>query len=270
MTWVVGIPTMFGYGTAISDVRVTFNLGGRCVERDMLQKVHPVGQFIVGGFAGSVELGFRLLQDLQEFLQLPAGSENQAWHPNWVAENWSPEAHALFASAQPEQQSLGAEILLVGVSPDEDVGIPGYARAYVAKMSFPSFAPLITQSGGPSQHIGSGSIAAQCQARLDELSPGYHPLMQSEVGADPQGGAFGLLMMHSFARELFMSPLPGVSHHLLGFVVRRGQIGWANTDHKAIDETGAVEIRMPRLARDWEEFCAMSTELDQDPASATC
>ena len=33
-------------------------------ERDMLQKAYPLGPYIIGGFAGSVKIGFELLHSL--------------------------------------------------------------------------------------------------------------------------------------------------------------------------------------------------------------
>ena len=56
MTWVVGMPTMFGYGIGISDVRITLADGS---ERDCLQKIYPVGRFLAMGLAGFVPIGVR-------------------------------------------------------------------------------------------------------------------------------------------------------------------------------------------------------------------
>ena len=62
MTWVVGTPTMFGYAFGISDVRVT--LGG--TEIDCLQKIYPVGRWVAAAFAGSVKIGFAMIDMLSK------------------------------------------------------------------------------------------------------------------------------------------------------------------------------------------------------------
>lgn len=68
MTWVIGVASLFGHGVVISDIRVTFNNGASV---DMLQKAYPVGNFMVAGFAGSVLIGFNLLNSLAKVLALP-------------------------------------------------------------------------------------------------------------------------------------------------------------------------------------------------------
>ncbi|WP_260736442.1 hypothetical protein [Tunturiibacter lichenicola] len=57
MTWVVGIPTTFGYAFGISDVRVTL---GDKTEIDCLQKIYPIGRYVAAAFAGSVKIGFAM------------------------------------------------------------------------------------------------------------------------------------------------------------------------------------------------------------------
>ncbi len=79
MTWIVGTPALFGYGFGISDVRVTF---GDDTEVDCLQKIHPVGQWIAAGFAGSVQIGFAMVNELRRFLRVE--SKDIAWDPTVV------------------------------------------------------------------------------------------------------------------------------------------------------------------------------------------
>jgi hypothetical protein len=65
MTWIVGTPTIFGYGFGISDVRVTPRNGS---EVDCLQKIHPVGRYIAAGFAGDVYIGFAMVEELRKLM----------------------------------------------------------------------------------------------------------------------------------------------------------------------------------------------------------
>jgi ATP-dependent protease HslVU (ClpYQ) peptidase subunit len=59
---------MFDYGAMMSDVRVTFSDGS---ERDLVQKAYSVGPYILAGFAGSVKIGFQLIESLARFLIVP-------------------------------------------------------------------------------------------------------------------------------------------------------------------------------------------------------
>lgn len=62
MAWVVGSPTSWGYGFRLSDIRVTLGNGD---EVDCLQKIHPVGRYVAAGFAGDVEIGFRVIDEFR-------------------------------------------------------------------------------------------------------------------------------------------------------------------------------------------------------------
>jgi hypothetical protein len=79
MTWVIGASSIFDYGAMMSDVRVTFRDGS---ERDLVQKAYPVGPYIVAGYAGSVRIGFQMLDSLTKFLIVPANAPQPgAWEP---------------------------------------------------------------------------------------------------------------------------------------------------------------------------------------------
>jgi hypothetical protein len=113
MTWVIGASSVFGYGVMMSDVRVTFGDGS---ERDLVKKAYPVGRFIVAGFAGSIRIGFQMIESLKEFLVPPSNAGPGAWRPEWIAEHWKPIAGQIFATAHPQEQAARCQILLVGVS----------------------------------------------------------------------------------------------------------------------------------------------------------
>ena len=86
MTWVIGAASLLGgYGVMVSDTQVTFS-DGRTVE--LVRKSYGVGPSFAGGFAGSVQIGFCLLESISRFLVLPAQAPtNSAWDPIYVAEN---------------------------------------------------------------------------------------------------------------------------------------------------------------------------------------
>ena len=107
MTWIVGGVTVFGYGIALSDIRVSWH-GTNALHKDCLQKVYPVGNFIVAGFAGSVKIGFCLIEDLKRFLFMP--DPTKAWSPKIVALKWWRRARHIFKEAPKEERKLGSSI----------------------------------------------------------------------------------------------------------------------------------------------------------------
>jgi hypothetical protein len=263
------MPTLFGYAAIISDVCVTFSHPKRpSVQRDMLQKVYPVGNFIVAGFAGSVEIGFQLLDDLSRFLSLPEGEKDAAWYPEWVAEEWHPRAQRIFASGGPEQRRCGSQLVISGVSPDEDVGIPGLARSLVVRMSAPRYEPEISRDTGPPLEIGCGAEATLAKERMVGLKEFGNPMMQGEVGS--AGGGYARVVMMSLAQDLTRRPIPGVSHHLQLVIVTRGRFLLQPSDHTTYVDGVAVPMCVPPLARSWDEFVQMATGIGASPSSATC
>lgn len=257
MTWVIGASTMFGYGTVISDICVTLPNGER---RDILQKSYPVGKFIVAGFAGSVELGFMLLQNLTKFLRLPEGEENSAWYPDWVAEEWSPIAKKIYVHTPKELQQLGSEILMVGVSPNEDIEIPGFAKSYVSVLKSPDFFPEIIRGGNKIRSIGSGGGVDVYSNVLEDLTKDiYHPLMQIEF--DSPGG-WGKAIEIALSRVLENNPEPGISRHIQTFLVKRGEILQGNNDCDILHPNQEpIEIRMPPVVRGYTEFRRMVQDI---------
>jgi hypothetical protein len=144
MTWVVGASSLFGYGVMVSDIRASWDDGS---EADLLRKSYRVGPFLLAGLAGSVTIGFQLIASLQTYLLPPDRSINSAWKPEWVAENWHPEAAQIFANAPPEEQEAHSQLLIVGVSPNEHLGVPEFPRVYLIKLEAPDFQPTYMPKG---------------------------------------------------------------------------------------------------------------------------
>src|SRR5258708_5314845 len=98
MTWIVGTPTRFGYAAAISDIRVTVGDD----HLDCLQKIYPVGKHLALGFAGSVQIGFEMVEVLRS--KLTCSKDTAACRPQAVAKWWPEFAREVFAAASPEDQ----------------------------------------------------------------------------------------------------------------------------------------------------------------------
>lgn len=85
---------MWGYSFGISDIRVTLPDGSEC---DCLQKIYPVAQSIALGFAGSVCIGFKMVEVMKEWLHNDA--PDCAWFPLETLELWPEVARNTFAAA---------------------------------------------------------------------------------------------------------------------------------------------------------------------------
>lgn len=87
MTWVIGIPSPFGYSILISDVQATIKFqNGQVDYHDIVQKIYPMGNFAMAGFSGDIENGFHFLQRLREFMNVSIKSKE--WIPDQLAREW--------------------------------------------------------------------------------------------------------------------------------------------------------------------------------------
>jgi hypothetical protein len=190
-----------------------------------------------------------------------------AWIPGWVAFNWYRRPRRAFARAPAHVKSNGASIILVGVSPTADVGIPGWARPTVAIMRAPDFFPRILklQEVGA---IGSGSGVDLYVHELEELQRNYHDYWQAETGAP---GGYGRILLHFLQQTVEEHPSPGVSHHLHLCLVRRGEIRLMKSDHTVFPPNGpAVKVQMPEVATTWSEFNQMCSDISVEATQAKC
>jgi hypothetical protein len=257
MTWVVGMPSMFGHAFAVSDIQVSWP-NGRTL--DCLQKLYPLGRWVAGGFAGSVELGFFLLGDLSRGLaQLPPG---QATSPIRLALKWHRRARYAFKHVK-RVQDLGCQIILVGVSPQRNNGDSPWALSHAIAMRSPDFTPEFAQFG-KCVSIGSGAAYAPYKPALEDT----FSLSQMEVGM-PGGSGFALLTRVWATLE--QHPLPGVSRHAHLLVVERGAFKMHTSDRTEVPREGPeIFHRMPPVAQSWPEFVQMASAQGLPTATACC
>src|SRR6266567_2360656 len=115
MTWIVGTVPPFGYSILVSDIRVSWTDG---IERHCLQKVHKVGEDFLCGFAGSVRIGFVLLDALAT--QLP---RKQQRTPSVLAHDWIPSlARRIFCAAPDQERKLGCQLIAAAAHPTDNLG----------------------------------------------------------------------------------------------------------------------------------------------------
>lgn len=267
MTWIVGMPFMLGYPVLISDIRVTWPDG---IERDCLQKVYPVGRYIAAGFAGSVFSGFVMVENLGRVLnRMPEG---YAWIPRQVALEWRRKARYIYRrilEAHPEVSSAGCQLVFAGVSPQEDMGIPGTAKPWVWKMSAPDFEPEFASMNTPVS-IGSGETCEEYRRILQSLADQHEtfPLYQAEVG---MLGGFGMVLQFFLSQKIGEHPFPGVSPFVHLCLIRRGEILLRGIDRSYYPLGGEkVENPMPPVIGSYEAFRQYSRENGLSEAEATC
>jgi len=254
MTWVVGFPSISGYAVGVSDIRVTWKDVGK--EEDCLQKVFPVGLNLAAGFAGSVELGFNMIADMQSaFAGLPSGN---AWFPRTAAQQWYRRGRLIFKRSRPDLQALGCEVLLLGVSPAENTGDFPFGKTWAIVMRAPEFTPETTPTGR-CVSIGSGSQAAPYVEYLEQINAEPFSILQSEVGMP---GGSGLSLAIGMTQVVSDNPRSGISSHFHIVLVGRDGVKIGNNNHSKQPKNGpAIQVGMPKVAASWAEFKAISQEL---------
>jgi hypothetical protein len=264
MTWVIGTGVPFGYCVGLSDICVTFDGG---LTKDCLQKIYPVGRFVVAGFAGSVQLGFKLVDLLCGLAFDP--DPNVAVFPGDLARCFQEPARNIFLNSPPELQDIGSQILLLGVHPTDDLGVPDFPKPEVYTCNWPYFEP-VQASVATIVSIGSGSEVDQYKAALQNLSDEPFKLLQLHVGG--AGGPSSTVGLNFMITQLLKKyKVEGISTHLHCCFVSRGQMWIGNNDHETYPQQGEKEVFcMPPVATSWQEFLQMASLHDASATLATC
>jgi hypothetical protein len=240
MTWVIATNVPFlGYAVAISDIRVTFGEPRR--EKDCLQKIYSVGQDLAVGFAGSVEIGFEMVETLQKGLKLE--DPGLAWDPTAISMEWPAKARNIFRKYPVAIQKYGCELILLGAHPSEDVGVPGIGRPCIYSFSWPDFEPVQAK---PYEvlSIGSGSGVLPYRELLKRYSDDHEWRTLLMQGESMPGGT-ATMLASSVTAILKIHPMPGISPHLHLCIVRRGEVQiWPN-DHSYAGRWEAYALGPP-------------------------
>jgi hypothetical protein len=263
VTWIIGASSIFGYGAIMSDVRITFSDGS---ERDMLQKAYPLGPYVIGGFAGSVRIGFELLNSLQYGLEPPdhdgpLGS-HWTWEPAGIAHEWQPIAKTIFANAPPAEQACGSHILIVGISheglTDDAAQAPNVIRrprAIIIRMMSPKFEPLVTSRQLSVEHIGSGAYVEKYVELMKHYFDPMSDTLQSETAAF---GMWPKMLARGVRQIVNDDPVSGISPHVHILLCRSGHISMLTNDTTIVPKgKDPIEFKMPKVARGYAQFLEM-------------
>lgn len=276
MTWVVGSTTIFGYGMAVSDVRVTLSDDS---EVDCLQKIYKVGNFIAAGFAGSVAIRFAMIDRLTELLS--CDDPGRCWDPTKVAEWWPQDAREVFGSFVQSEQDLQSHIILIGTHPTEHNGNPAWPKNFVYIFRSPLFDAVAVpppQVGA----IGCGTHFDPCRSAVDSISNDHNARFEMMKGE--QGCSGGMLNMLGLRLTVLLQETQprGISSHLHYCWVYRGKVVIAPNNYaeagrwrgmsagiegaekelreleerrkSSIIAPGMTAFQMPTVARSWKEL----------------
>jgi hypothetical protein len=273
MTWVVGAVAPFGYGIGISDIRVT--LANR-MELDCLQKIYPVGRFLALGFAGSVAIGFAMVDKLTELLY--SADESRAWDPTVVANWWRSDARQVFQQFPSIERDSHSHLILIGTHPTQNNGDSDWPTAYVYTFRSPDFEPL-RSGAGEVVAIGSGNFEPMCREAVHRISSDHEARFNIWKGEQGVSGGMGTMLGWQLTMILKETQPQGISSHLHYCWVYRGRIVVRTNNHATIgawstfdagpdapervteaidagrqDSSGIESFIMPTIAKSWREL----------------
>lgn len=248
MTWIVGTPTIFGYAILVSDIRVTFTAtDGRKHYLDCLQKIYPVSKSMVGGFAGSVQIGFRMLAQLQyESAKVPPDTD---WVLDIIANTWWPRlARRIFKGSEAREKNLGSQIILAAAHPSKNMGDSPWPQTQVYSFSAPNFEPI---KASYRQILSIGSPDSRYTDALNRLVSNF-VFMQASVAGEFGPGS---MLAHALEQEISEAPLPGISLLFQVGIASRAKFTINNFIETRVAASGeSREDSFPRLASNYSEF----------------
>ena len=233
---------------------------------ELVRKAYVVGNYVAAGFAGSVQIGFQMINSLTEALAVPKGMAGNSWDLRLIAPQWAPTARSIFRHAHADEQSLGCQLLLVGASPAGQSGSP-FPRIDVARLAAPEFRPRFS-SGLSIRHVGRGAQVAQYRRSMRPLFRLGSSIHQAHV-----------IGLHEWARQLAFGVTIAtrkrlqlsVSDHLHVIAVRLGDSAVYTNDMTTYAGEGPpMVLKMPSVANSWEQFTSLARAANAEPAGAAC
>jgi len=249
MTWIVGTPTIFGYAILVSDIRVTFDgLSGQKRYLDCLQKIYPVSKSMLGGFSGSVKIGFRILSLLQQASErMP---EDVDWSLDIIANTWWPRtAKRTFNMSEPEEKNLGSGIILAGAHPSRNMGAAPFPHSSVYTFSSPDFEP---KKANYRQILAVGSPDQRYMQGITRLVSSNFAFIQVSMAGEFGPGS---MLAHYLKSEIEEAPLPGVSTFFQVGTASRRRVSINNFVEGKFGAGGEIEEgTFPPIACNYNEF----------------
>ena len=257
MTWVFGTPLAFlGMALCVADIQVTLR-DGRCV--DCLQKLYPMHQNVLAGFAGDVQIGFALLEALSRELPAYPSDEPPAVAVSELIGGFPGRAREVFNSAPAINRSQGSELLIAGATPAPNTIYGG--KPMVACLRGPRFVPEPIDRGEWGS-IGSGSAVAVYREKLETYtSEAAREVLPMEGG---WVGGFATVIFIGLTSELRdIPPVAGISQHFHACLVTASGFEGRSTDRTDFPPAGPPrKVEMPKVATSWAELQAVLAKAD--------
>jgi len=272
MTWIVGKTSLFGHAYLVSDIRVAFaDASDNKSYKDCLQKIHPIGRFVLGGFSGSVRLGFELLECLRK--EFGRAGPDRAWNVDIISNTWWPRlARRIFSRASPIEQRHGSQIMLAWAHPTDnvDMGDLHWPQTDVCIFSSPEFEQEKTKSS-EALSIGSGSRILEYKNAVQEAcdSDTFYTIMQ---GANPREPHIQVgFLAGSIERVIKDNSQGGISPFIQIGIVNRGQSFVYNYEYSVIPRQGVkTPLRFPPLSRSYPQFVENCRKWGYSAEGAIC
>ncbi|WP_147446499.1 hypothetical protein [Corallococcus sp. CA047B] len=251
MTWVVGANVGFGTVLMASDIRIMLPDKS---EHDALHKIYPLSQNIIGGFAGSVDIGLDILDQLTAQFLIPARNAQEGLNENsvrWIARF----INRHFNRYSPALRALKASFLLGSSNPQRTnkFGLPE-TKLY-AFLSSNKFQPEEVLPGA-ARSIGSG-IALEAPVMETLRTRDF----QMHWNAGPEMHSF-ILATHLRDRVL-STPIVGVSPQFtMGWAAHGKQSLslWATLGTKSTVTPGET-LKLARSAKQLDRIIGRRTAL---------
>lgn len=243
MTWVIGRAGLFGYAVGFSDIRVTLHDG---TEVDCLQKIYRVGSNMALGFAGSVKIGFKIVEELSAGLHVT--ESKYPLDPLIIAKHLYIGTQDIYNSFPEEIRAGGCHLMLLSAHLQEKNGAAPWARCYIHRFYAPDFQPTEARPG-EIVSIGSGEKVKPYTETLLGLQKDFQLLKFDTM--TQHGSAFGL--MASITSLINKTPVEGISNHMHICLVSRDGVKLGRNDMGAQSRPEDNFI-MPPVAQNWEEL----------------
>lgn len=258
---------MFGQAILVSDTCVTFtSSAGERSYVDCLQKIYPLGKYVIGGFAGSVRIGFNFLEFLRSRFAITPN--NEAWSIDVIASTWLPrDLRKVYSYLPDSEKQIGkSSIILAWAHPCRQRGDAPWPWTAIHKFESPDFKP---QRADVEEvlSIGVGSAIPRYERAIKDACSS-ETFMKSTMGGLGAQATFLASAISATVEEL---PVPGISSAFQLGIITRGRYTIADHRQRILGESGSwIDTPFPRTAKNYDEFQQLCSESKNAPQGAVC
>lgn len=261
MTWVIGIPGLLLGGVAMADTRVTLLNGANRIEFDGVQKLHPVCDSMIAGFAGGVEAGFLCIESLQQYLQ--TYQKGDVAYPGAIITHCGRRLRRTYSLLPGRITKYDTEIMILASWPS---GIGEICQSFGWILKSPDFIPLSMPQVKASS-IGSGRDVPEYKTALGSMALDCQNMMGVYNVAIQSPGILPQVLALEVSKAIEKTPRPGISNHLHILLVGAGCFYFGNNDLHYLGQSKPVR-KMPEIANNRIEFLSLLKSMGYSSTSA--